>query len=42
MAATSPLKKSPYMKYLAQGDTPKEANAVKKLMTDRYYSHQIK
>ena len=32
MAATAPLKKSPYMKeWMAQGDPPKEANTMKKM-----------
>ena len=31
MAATAPLKKSPYVKeWMVQADPPKEANAVKK------------
>ena len=32
MAATAPLKKSPYVKeWMVQADPPKEANAVKKM-----------
>ena len=43
MAATAPLKKSPYMKELtAQGDPPKEANTVEKMNGQLISSLQIK
>ena len=43
MTPTAPLKKSSYMKELiAQADPPKDANTVKKGMTSRYSSLQIK
>ena len=43
MAATAPLKKSPYMKeFIAKADPPKEVNMVIKWMASQYSSLNLK